>query len=160
MNTQIKQQQLAPMKSGAYAFLRSGLIPCEQCLFGKPLGESGECECSQVKKFQEERIGEIRRLTHVREQDLPLIVSLVREEALQMIIANWLGKVGILREGSQAREYQPIFKLWYLSVNAANRMREALGLSPQSRARLGVATAIGFDFARRMGELEKEDDKE
>ncbi len=153
---QLKQRQLAPMKSGAYAFLKSGLIPCEHCLFGKDIDEEGTCECSQVKQFQEERIKEIQELPQVREPDLPIIVSLVREETLQMIIANWLGKVGMLNKNSRTMEYQPILKLWYLSINAANRMRDALGLSPQARAKLGVATAIGFDFARRMQELDKE----
>ncbi len=153
---QLKQRQLAPMKSGAYAYLRSGLIPCEHCLFGKDTDIHRVCECSQVKQFQEERIEEIRELPQVRESDLPIIVSLVREETLQMIIANWLGKAGILNKNSRTTEYQPILKLWYLSINAANRMRDALGLSPQARAKLGVATAIGFDFARRMQDLDKE----
>lgn len=153
---QLQQRHLAPLKSGAYAYLRSGLIPCEHCLFGKPLGEKGECECDKVKVYQEERVEEIRALPQVKEQDLPIIVSLVREETLQMIIANWLGKVGILSRSSKSMEYQPILKLWYLSINAANRMRDALGLSPQARGKLGVATAIGFDFARRMQELDKE----
>jgi len=35
-------------------------------------------------------------------------------------------------------------------------MRDSLGLSPQARAKLGVATAIGYDFARRMQDLDKE----
>ncbi len=153
---QLKQRQLAPLKSGAYAYLRSGLIPCEHCLFGKQTGEDGICECSQIKQFQEDRISEIQQLPQVREPDLPIIVSLVREETLQMIIANWLGKAGMLNKNSRSMEYQPILKLWYLSINAANRMRDALGLSPQARAKLGVATAIGFDFARRMQDLDKE----
>lgn len=151
---QLRQRQLAPMKSGAYAYLKSGLIPCEHCLFGKDV--EGECECSQIKQFQEDRIEEIKQLPQVREPDLPIIVSLVREETLQMIIANWLGKAGMISKNSKTMEYQPILKLWYLSINAANRMRDALGLSPQARAKLGVATAIGFDFARRMQELDKE----
>ncbi len=156
---QLKQRQLAPMKSGAYAYLKSGLIPCEHCLFGKDTDEEEVCECSQIKQFQEDRIEEIRQLPQVRELDLPIIVSLVREETLQMIIANWLGKVGILNKNSKTAEYQPILKLWYLSINAANRMRDALGLSPQARAKLGVATAIGFDFARRMQELSEKDEE-
>lgn len=155
---QLKQRQLAPLKSGAYAFLKSGLIPCEQCLFGKPLGEDGICECSLVKQFQEERIKEVQDLPQVKEQDVPLIISLVREETLQMIIANFLGKKGLIQSKGN-HDYQPILKLWYLSINAANRMRDALGLSPQARAKLGVATAIGFDFARRMQDLDKEDEE-
>lgn len=154
---QLKQRQLAPIKSGAYTYLKSGLIPCEQCLFGKPLTEGEDnCQCSQIKQFQDERILEIQELPQIRPTDLPIIVSLIREETLQMIIANWLGKVGILNKNSKTMEYQPILKLWYLSINAANRMRDALGLSPQARAKLGVATAIGFDFARRMQELSEE----
>lgn len=154
---QLKQRQLAPMKSGAYTYLKSGLIPCEQCLFGNPLEqEQDNCQCTLIKQFQEERILEIQQLPQIREPDLPIIVSLVREETLQMIIANWLGRVGILNKNSRTMEYQPILKLWYLSINAANRMRDALGLSPQARAKLGVATAIGFDFARRMQELDME----
>lgn len=152
---QIRQQQLAPLKSGAYMFLRSGLIPCEYHLFGKPLNEEGTCECEQIKAYQQKRIAEIQNLPQVKEQDSPLIMSLVREETLQMIIANWLGKKGLVQ--NKGNEVQPILKLWYLSVNASNRMRDALGLSPQSRAKLGVATAIGFDFAKRMQELEKEE---
>ncbi len=154
---QIKQRQLAPIKSGAYSYLKSGLIPCEQCLFGKPLDEEQDnCQCSQVKQFQEERILEIQKLPQIKEPDLPLIVSLVREETLQMIIANWIGKEGVLTKSSKTMEYQPILKLWYLSINAANRMRDALGLSPQARAKLGVATVIGYDFARRMQDIEEE----
>jgi len=154
---QLKQRQIAPMRSGYYAYLNSGLISCEQCLFGKPLeDEEDKCECSQIKQFQEDRIAEIQQLPQIKEPDLPIIVSLVREETLQMIIANWLGRVGILNKSSKSMEYQPILKLWYLSINAANRMRDALGLSPQARAKLGVATVIGFDFARRMQELDKE----
>lgn len=156
---QLKQRQLAPMKSGAYAYLKSGLIPCGHCLFGKDTDEEGVCECSQVKQFQEDRIEGIRQLPQVREPDLPIIVSLVREETLQMIIANWLGKVGILNKNSKTMEYQPILKLWYLSINAANRMRDALGLSPQARAKLGVATVIGFDFARRMQDLAESEEE-
>ncbi len=156
-DNQLKQRQLAPLKSGAYSFLKSGLIPCEQCLFGKPLEQEEDlCECDQIKKFQEERIIEIQKLPQIKEPDLPLIVSLVREETLQMIIANWIGKEGILSKGSKTNEYQPILKLWYLSINAANRMRDALGLSPQARAKLGVATVIGYDFARRMQDIEEE----
>lgn len=154
---QLKQRQLAPIKSGAYTYLKYGLIPCEQCLFGKPLDEENDnCQCNQIKEFQEERILEIQKLPQIKELDLPIIVSLVREETLQMIISNWLGEVGILNKSSKTMEYQPILKLWYLSINAANRMRDALGLSPQARAKLGVATAIGFDFARRMQDLDKE----
>ncbi len=157
---QLKQRQLAPIKSGAYTFLKSGLIPCEQCLFGKPLEEDEDnCQCSQIKQFQEERIKEIQELPQIREPDLPIIVSLVREETLQMIIASWLRRVGILNKTSRSLEYQPILKLWYLSINAANRMRDSLGLSPQARAKLGVAAAISYDFARRMQELtESEED--
>lgn len=150
---QLQQRHLAPLKSGAYAYLRSGLIPCEQCLFGKEKG-SGNCQCNEIKKFQEDRIQEIQNLAHIKDTDLPIIISLVREETLQMIIANWLGKVGILSQKSTNNDYQPILKLWYLSINAANRMRDSLGLSPQARAKLGVATAIGFDFARRMQEID------
>jgi hypothetical protein len=155
-DSQLKQRRLAPLKSGAYAFLRSGLIRCEYCLFGKDLSKESKCACELVKNFQEDRIEEINDLPQIREQDLPIIVSLVREETLQMIISNWLGKVGLLNEKSKHMEYQPILKLWYLSINASNRMRDSLGLSPQSRAKLGVATAIGFDFAKRMQDLEKE----
>lgn len=153
---QLKQRQLAPIKSGAYSYLKSGLIPCEQCLFGKPLGEDGKCQCAEIKDFQEERILDVQKLPQIREADLPIIVSLVREETLQMIIANWLGKVGILNKNSKFMEYQPILKLWYLSINAANRMRDSLGVSPQARAKLGVASVIGFDFARRMQDLDKD----
>ncbi len=153
---QLRQRHVAPLKSGYYAYLRSGLIPCEQCLFGKPLEEDQDnCQCSQVKQFQEDRIAEIQELPQIKEQDLPIIISLVREETLQMIISNWLGKVGLINKNSKTNEYQPILKLWYLSINAANRMRDSLGLSPQARAKLGVATAIGFDFARRMQNLDK-----
>lgn len=95
---QLKQRHIAPLKSGYYAYLRSGLIPCEQCLFGKPLEEGEDkCQCNQVKQFQEDRILEIQELPQIKEQDLPIIVSLVREETLQMIISNWLGKSGILK---------------------------------------------------------------
>jgi len=153
---QLKQRQLAPIKSGAYSYLRSGLIPCEQCLFGKPLGEQGKCECHEIKQFQEQRILEVQELPQIKEADLPIIVSLVREETLQMIIANWIGRAGILNKNSKSMEYQPILKLWYLSINAANRMRDSLGLSPQARAKLGVASVIGFDFARRMQDIDKE----
>lgn len=153
---QLKQRQLAPIKSGAYSYLRSGLIPCEQCLFGKPLGEQGKCECYEIKQFQEQRILEVQDLPQIKGADLPIIVSLVREETLQMIIANWIGKAGILNKNSKSMEYQPILKLWYLSINAANRMRDSLGLSPQARAKLGVASVIGFDFARRMQDIDKE----
>lgn len=160
-NKQLKQRHIAPLKSGYYAYLRSGLIPCEQCLFGKPLEEDQDnCQCRQIKKFQEDRILEIQELPQIKEQDLPIIVSLVREETLQMIISNWLGKVGLINKSSSTNEYQPILKLWYLSINAANRMRDSLGLSPQARAKLGVATAIGFDFARRMQDLDKEVNKD
>ncbi len=158
---QLAQRQLAPMKSGAYTYLKSGLIPCEQCLFGKPLQENGQCECKHIKQFQEVRISEIQNLPQIKDQDLPLIVSLVREETLQMIIANWLGKKGVLiKQSGNNTAYQPLLKLWYLSINAANRMRDALGLSPQARAKLGVATAIGFDFARRLEELDKKKHEE
>lgn len=150
---QIKQRQVAAIKSGAYTYLRYGLIPCEQCLFGKSYEEEKPCECSQIKQFQEDRIQEIQLLPQIKEQDLPIIVSLVREETLQMIIANWLGKEGIITKNSKTKDYQPILKLWYLSINVANRMRDALGLSPQARAKLGVATVIGYDFARRMQDL-------
>jgi len=154
---QLKQRYIAPLKSGYYAYLHSGLIPCEQCLFGRPLDEDQDkCQCSQVKQFQEDRILEVQKLPQIKDPDLPLVISLVREETLQMIIANWIGKEGILSKNSKTMEYQPILKLWYLSINAANRMRDALGLSPQARAKLGVATAIGFDFARRMQDLDKE----
>lgn len=149
---QLQQKRIAAIKSGAYAYLRSGLIPCEQCLLGKPMETEGICQCEQIKLFQEERINEIIQLPQIREQDLPLIISLVREEILQMIISNWLGKEGLIKNKA-TKDYQPILKLWYLSINAANRMRDALGLSPQSRAKLGVATAIGFDFARRLQDL-------
>lgn len=153
---QLKQRQLAPIKSGAYTYLKSGLIPCEQCLFGKLLPEDEDnCQCSHIKQFQEERILEIQNLPQIKEPDLPIIVSLVREETLQMIIASWLGRVGLINRSSKTMEYQPILKLWYLSINAANRMRDALGLSPQARAKLGVASVIGYDFARRMQEMEE-----
>jgi hypothetical protein len=119
----------------------------------------GNCQCEEIKDFQEERIEEIQHLPQIKEPDFPLIVSLVREETLQMIISNWLSKEGIIKD-KRSRDYQPILKLWYLSINASNRMRDALGLSPQSRAKLGVATAIGYDIARRMQDLDKEEANE
>lgn len=73
---QLKQRQIAPMRSGYYAYLKSGLVSCEQCLFGKPLEEGEDnCQCGQIKQFQEDRIAEIQQLPQIREPDLPIIVT-------------------------------------------------------------------------------------
>jgi len=145
------------IQQGAEAkiFLEENFVVKDRVVKGYRLKELDEAIRKRRTK-KEERILEIQKLPQIKEPDLPLIVSLVREETLQMIIANWIGKEGVLTKSSKTMEYQPILKLWYLSINAANRMRDALGLSPQARAKLGVATVIGYDFARRMQDIEEE----
>jgi hypothetical protein len=126
-------------KHGAYTFLVSGVVPCNKC------PERSKCdrfkagaECEVLLDFQELKVSEIMALPHIKPEDELLVRMLVRELALQAVIAKYLAVDGMVEHRNGRVLPQPVMKVWYVSVNSTARMCEQLGLTPQSRARLKV----------------------
>jgi len=138
------------LSHGAYSFLTSGIIPCNNCLIREECQEFRPDEtCIIIENFQIDKVKEIMDLPHIRSQDAILAQMLARELAFQAIVAKFIAKVGLFRADqlrkNKALALQPVLNSYWTSVNVATRMCDQLGLSPMSRSRLKIGNDIPKD---------------
>ena len=145
------------LKSGGFAFLKSGLAPnCSSCIF------SQECEyyspeakiCRSVLKFESELEDQIMALPQMQEIDRILVKRLCRNYAFLYITDKWLAKASpFLLENNQF-DFQPILKTRAVYERLIIHFCNALGLTPDARSRIGLNVAQTFSLAKELSELE------
>lgn len=74
---------------------------------------------------------------------------LARNLAKIELIDRWLAVNGLFG-GDSGNEPQPILRIYWQATNAAMRLCVELGLTPQSRVRLGIGMAQAQDMAEEM----------
>jgi hypothetical protein len=148
-------------KHGGYTFLASGVVPCDKCPVQQKCDQAEKgSECKVLLEFQELKVHEIMALPHVKPEDELLVRMLVRELALQAVIAKFIAVEGMIEEGKGIVSPQPVMKIWYLSINVAARLCEQLGLTPLARSRLKM-NQDAFSLIKRISEVkEKANSKE
>jgi hypothetical protein len=92
-------------------------------------------------------------------QDSLAIDTLARTLAKVEMLDRWfaacglIGTVTIEKTGVKVQQVEPAMKIWLAAVNSAARLFDQLGLTPQSRARLGIMpTKARQDLAAGMAE--------
>lgn len=129
------QPETAAMTHGAWA--RQGvLLPRDKCVCHDCLSasdKSGVCETE--RKYLEQRRGEVLRLTHITPVDWPLVEVLVWTELRIQRAARWLAYRGEIAD-SGPLDWQPLAAKLPALLNTHQRLCDALGLTPTSRARL------------------------
>lgn len=149
------------LKSGGFAFLKSGLAPgCQSCIF------SHECEyyspeakiCRSVLKFENELEDQIMALPQMQEIDRILVKRLCRNYAFLYITDKWLAKASpFLLENNQF-DFQPILKTRAVYERLIIHFCSVLGLTPDARSRIGLNVAQTFSLAKELSELEYDKD--
>jgi hypothetical protein len=149
------------LKSGGFAFLKSGLAPgCQSCIF------SQECEyyspeakiCRSVLKFENELEEQIMALPQMQEIDRILVKRLVRNYGFLYITDKWLSKTSpFLLENNQF-DFQPILKTRAVYERLVIHFCNALGLTPDARSRIGLNVAQTFSLAKELSELQYDED--
>ena len=139
----IKKGERRAIRHGAYAFLTSGVVPCNPCILADECPEFREdAECFIIQGFQQNKISEIMALPQIQSEDIVLVTMLARELAFQAIVSKYLSKKGIFKDELAP---QPVLKQYWQSVNSSIKMCEQLGLSPTSRAKLRIEKGVPRD---------------
>lgn len=158
----LEQRRLARVTHGGYRYLRTGIAPgCNVCIFGF----AGECEryekgakrCALIEEMTEDLIREIMALDHIKDEDVILVEELARNKTFLWIVDKWLSRVGPFKvEALKKRilEGQPILKQRWVAANTMTRLADQLGLSPTSRARLGLDKGPEPGLAARAATIE------
>ncbi len=131
---------LNSISHGGYRYLLGGLLPvCTNCLLSKdcPEFDPKGRRCNLFGKIQAERMAGILALPQIREEDVPLVTSYVRNTVFLEIIDFFLSRVGPLKLGKDL-DVQPVLRIRWTVDNAAGRQAETLGLTPASRKALGL----------------------
>ena len=123
-----------------YSFIRTGIIPCNGCIWRKECEHYSEGEsCSIIAEFQSAKMQELMNLEHIKDVDAPLVEIAVREMAIQALIMRHVSNVGLFRATKDgALALQPVMSQYWCSVNALSRILDKLGLSPIARRQLGL----------------------
>ncbi len=132
---------LNSISHGGYRYLLGGLLPnCVTCLLAKdcPEFDPQGRTCNLFGKIQEQRMAGVLALPQIREEDVPLVTSYVRNTVFLEIIDFFLSRVGPFKLGKDL-DVQPVLRIRWTVDNAAGRQAEALGLNPASRKALGLS---------------------
>ncbi|MDO9231660.1 MAG: hypothetical protein Q7U36_04265 [bacterium] len=149
------------LKSGGFAFLKSGLAPgCQSCIF------SQECEyyspeakiCRSVLKFENELEEQIMVLPQIQEIDRILVKRLCRNYAFLYITDKWLSKTSPFLLDNNQFDFQPILKTRAVYERLVIHFCSALGLTPDARSRIGLNVAQTYSLAKELSELEYDKD--
>jgi len=79
---------------------------------------------------------------------------LARNLAKVDLIDKFLAERGLFLNLEEGRP-QPILKVYWMALNSAARLCEALGLTPAARARLGLKVAQAVDLASQIQEAKR-----
>lgn len=149
------------LKSGGFAFLKSGLAPgCQSCIF------SHECEhyspeakiCRSVVEFESQLEEQIMCLPQIQEIDRILVKRLCRNYGFLYITDKWLSKASpFLLENSQF-DFQPIMKTRAGYERLIIHFCSVLGLTPDARSRIGLNVAQTYNLAKELKELDYDED--
>ncbi|HOW60179.1 MAG: hypothetical protein WA064_03560 [Candidatus Moraniibacteriota bacterium] len=149
------------LKSGGFAFLKSGLAPnCQSCIF------SHECEhyapeakfCRAVLEFESQLEDQIMALPQIQEIDRILVKRLVRNYGFLYITDKWLAKASPFLLENKQFDFQPILKTRTVYERLIIHFCSALGLTPEARSRIGLNVAQTYSLAKELSELEYDED--
>lgn len=90
-------------------------------------------------------------LSHIKPVDQIIVANLARCLARLQRFDAYLEERGDIMEKDRIN---PVLKVYFTALESARRYCEALGLTPISRARLGIDLSKSWDFARAMQEAE------
>ena len=159
MTLNLKRESV--LKSGGFAFLKSGLAPgCQSCIF------SQECEdyspeakiCRSVLKFENELEDQIMALPQMQEIDRILVKRLCRNYAFLYITDKWLSKASPFLLEDKQFDFQPILKTRAVYERLVIHFCNALGLTPDARSRIGLNVAQTYSLAKELSELKYDED--
>ena len=155
-HSQQQLKTLAPAKHSVYSFAKTGLVPCDGCLWKDECEHYAEGEsCKVLAEFQSAKMQELMDLPHIKPEDAPMVEMAVREMAIQALIMRYTSKVGIFHETKDGgKGMQPVMSQYWCSVNALGRILSKLGLDPVSRKQLNIGTGEAFNLAQAIVEAE------
>ncbi|MDD5489302.1 MAG: P27 family phage terminase small subunit [Candidatus Moranbacteria bacterium] len=145
------------LKSGGFAFLKSGLAPgCGCCIFGQ------ECEyylpeakiCRSMVEFESRLEAQIMSLPQIQEIDRILVKRLCRNYGFLYITDKWLSKASPFLLDKNQFDFQPILKTRAVYERLIIHFCSALGLTPDARSRIGLNVAQTYSLAKELSELE------
>lgn len=148
------------LKSGGFAFLKSGLAPgCQSCIF------SHECEyyspeaknCRSVVQFESQLEEQIMNLPQIQEIDRILVKRLCRNYGFLYITDKWLAKASPFLLENKQFDFQPILKTRAVYERLIIHFCSVLGLTPEARSRIGLNVAQTYSLAKELSELNNED---
>lgn len=149
------------LKSGGFAFLKSGLAPgCQSCIL------SDECEyyspeakiCRSVMVFESQLEEQIMCLPQIQEIDRILVKRLCRNYGFLYITDKWLAKASPFLLEDYKFDFQPILKTRAVYERLIIHFCSALGLTPDARSRIGLNVAQTYSLAKELSELEYDED--
>jgi phage terminase small subunit len=149
------------LKSGGFAFLRSGLAPgCQSCIFTQ------ECEhyspeakiCRSMVEFESQLEAQIMCLPQIQEIDRILVKRLCRNYGFLYITDKWLSKASPFLFEDKQFDFQPILKTRAIYERLIIHFCSALGLTPDARSRIGLNVAQTYSLAKELSELEYDED--
>jgi phage terminase small subunit len=149
------------LKSGGFAFLKSGLAPgCSRCIFDR------ECEyfapeakfCRAAVEFEGRLEEQIMNLPQIQEIDRMLVKRLCRNYGFLYITDKWLSKASPFLLEDKQFDFQPILKTRAIYERLIIHLCNALGLTPDARSRIGLNVAHTYSLAKELSELEYDKD--
>lgn len=149
------------LKSGGFAFLKSGLAPgCQSCIF------SQECEhyapeakiCRSMVEFESQLEAQIMDLPQMQEIDRILVKRLCRNYGFLYITDKWLAKASPFLLDNNQFDFQPILKTRAVYERLIIHFCSVLGLTPDARSRIGLNVAQTYSIAKELSEVTYEDD--
>lgn len=128
----------AHQKHGVYGFSKSGIVPCNSCLFRRQCEHYQEdASCELIAEFQTEKIKELMALPHIKPEDASLVELAVKEMCIQNLILRYTSSVGMFTITKDKKlDVMPVMKIYWYSVNSLARMLDRLGMSPLARKQL------------------------
>ncbi len=150
------------IKSGGYAFLHRGIAPaCHGCTTGSFCKDydHDQKKCMAVVKFQDGMEEEIMSLPHIQETDRLLVKRLCIYGAFLFITDEWLSGTSPFTIEDGKLDFQPLLNNRIAQERLVIKLCNQLGLSPESRARIGLNVAQTYSLAQQFQELNRNEEE-
>jgi len=147
-------------RHGAYTLAARGFMLCgdncpsaDICEYDHDKGKP----CPAVEDYKRERTAEIRRLTWIRETDLPTVRRLVLVELQLELLDAFFSLHGLVKVRGNTVDAQPAAKLYDALHKRMISLSDRLGLNPLARAKLEKERPAPLSPAELAGLLEDGD---
>lgn len=150
------------VKSGGYSFLTCGVAPaCHGCTTGSFCEnyDYDQKKCMAVVEFQNGMEDDIMSLPHIQETDRLLVKRLCKYAAFLFITDEWLSGTSPFTIENGKLDFQPLLSNRIAQERLVIKLCNQLGLSPESRARIGLNVAQTYSLAQQFQELNRNEEE-